>query len=408
VIAAVNNGKVADAGDGTSFAAPLISGVVALMLEANPELGWRDVQDILARSAQVQNDGEDPTFAIKSARIGHSNRYGFGIVDGDAAVNMSEIWTNVGPEKMLFREGAGEVPIFDPHPESNSTTVNVTITSAGVPFITENVHLYLQLNHTSRGHLRITLTSPGGMLSVLTPGFRPEDQTDEWMKFTTVRHWGENPNGEWTISIYDTLQGDVNNCSDTSSEWQWELNDDFSNNNTVYEEEVVTCDYDSEQFLRLFCTEGQLDRNNSHYGQLCTGGSEEACALLEEFASATYNGAKVTDECCLCGGGDPPSLLPDHLFEWKVAVYGHQNFNNSLAEDMASDGKDLGIATNTADGTVGAANGTDSDGKLMGTVESNDKAAEDAAKEEDSAATVITTMGSIVAVAAAVVTVFGM
>merc|ERR1712194_518372 len=108
-------------------------------------------------------------------------------------------------------------------------------------------------------------------------------------------------------------QGDVNNCSDTSSEWQWELNDDFSNNNTVYEEEVVTCDDDSEQFLRLFCTEGQLDRNNSHYGQLCTGGSEEACALLEEFVSATYNGVKVTEECCLCGGGDPPSLLPDHL-----------------------------------------------------------------------------------------------
>ena len=116
------------------------------MLEANPELGWRDVQDILARSAQVRNDGEDPTFAINSARIGHSNRYGFGIVDADAAVNISETWTNLGPEKMLVGEGAGEVPIFDHHPESNSTTVNVTITSAGVPFITENVYLYLQLN----------------------------------------------------------------------------------------------------------------------------------------------------------------------------------------------------------------------------------------------------------------------
>ena len=37
---------------GTSAAAPAVSGVVALMLEANPELGWRDVQEILALSAR--------------------------------------------------------------------------------------------------------------------------------------------------------------------------------------------------------------------------------------------------------------------------------------------------------------------------------------------------------------------
>lgn len=38
--------------NGTSAAAPLVSGVVALMLEANPELTWRDVQEILVRSAR--------------------------------------------------------------------------------------------------------------------------------------------------------------------------------------------------------------------------------------------------------------------------------------------------------------------------------------------------------------------
>ena len=37
---------------GTSAAAPQVSGVVALMLEANPNLGWRDVQTILANSAR--------------------------------------------------------------------------------------------------------------------------------------------------------------------------------------------------------------------------------------------------------------------------------------------------------------------------------------------------------------------
>src|SRR5262245_25298914 len=37
---------------GTSAAAPMVSGIVALMLEANPNLGWRDVQTILAYSAR--------------------------------------------------------------------------------------------------------------------------------------------------------------------------------------------------------------------------------------------------------------------------------------------------------------------------------------------------------------------
>jgi subtilisin family serine protease len=41
--------------NGTSAAAPMVSGVIALMLEANPNLSWRDVQEILLRSAR-QND----------------------------------------------------------------------------------------------------------------------------------------------------------------------------------------------------------------------------------------------------------------------------------------------------------------------------------------------------------------
>src|SRR5262249_46661698 len=37
---------------GTSAATPVVTGVVALMLQANPELGWRDVKEILSMSAR--------------------------------------------------------------------------------------------------------------------------------------------------------------------------------------------------------------------------------------------------------------------------------------------------------------------------------------------------------------------
>jgi len=41
-------GQAYESGNGTSFAAPIVSGVIALMLEANPKLGYRDIQTILA------------------------------------------------------------------------------------------------------------------------------------------------------------------------------------------------------------------------------------------------------------------------------------------------------------------------------------------------------------------------
>src|SRR5260370_41842209 len=44
-------------GTGTSYSAPIVAGVIALMLQANPNLGYRDVQEILAYSAK----DTDPT-----------------------------------------------------------------------------------------------------------------------------------------------------------------------------------------------------------------------------------------------------------------------------------------------------------------------------------------------------------
>ena len=47
--------------NGTSASAPIVSGVIALMLEANPNLSWRDVQEILVRSARQNAKFEIPS-----------------------------------------------------------------------------------------------------------------------------------------------------------------------------------------------------------------------------------------------------------------------------------------------------------------------------------------------------------
>lgn len=81
--------------NGTSAATPIVSGVVALMLEANPNLGYRDVQEILALSARPI-DAASPDWTTNRAntwngggfRVSHD--YGFGLVDATAAVRLAE------------------------------------------------------------------------------------------------------------------------------------------------------------------------------------------------------------------------------------------------------------------------------------------------------------------------------
>ncbi len=85
---------------GTSFAAPIVSGIIALMLEANPNLGYRDVQEILASSAKIETNGLLPQWSWQYNKADNwngggqhfSHQYGFGKVDAQAAVKLAESW----------------------------------------------------------------------------------------------------------------------------------------------------------------------------------------------------------------------------------------------------------------------------------------------------------------------------
>src|SRR5690606_25936727 len=60
---------------GTSSATPTAAGVVALMLQRNPNLGYRDVQEILAATA-VQINPDEPGWATNSAGFHFNHEYG--------------------------------------------------------------------------------------------------------------------------------------------------------------------------------------------------------------------------------------------------------------------------------------------------------------------------------------------
>ena len=193
-----------DGGVGTSYATPIVSGVAALMLEANPNLGWRDVQGIIATTSKLPDDDGDLPRSVNAAGIGHSYQYGFGIIDAAAAVAAARTWTNYGQEAVLTAMASPGLGIAD-----DGAAVSSTISAAAdADFEVEAVVVVLTVEHPNRGDLRIILER-GGVESLLAPESDEEgDGYDDW-KYTTLRHWGESANGGggWTLKVADVRAG---------------------------------------------------------------------------------------------------------------------------------------------------------------------------------------------------------
>ena len=67
-----------------SMASAIVTGVVALMLEANPELTWRDIKFILANTATEDTDAVE-----NNAGYNFHSKYGFGVINAKKAVEMA-------------------------------------------------------------------------------------------------------------------------------------------------------------------------------------------------------------------------------------------------------------------------------------------------------------------------------
>jgi subtilisin-like proprotein convertase family protein len=215
-IVASPGGGCQDITIGTSFAAPIVAGVVALILEANPSLTWRDVQGVLAISSQRMGD-EDSSWTTNSAGVSHSYLYGFGLVDATTAVAVAQSWMNYSPELQITGE-SGTISLTIPDYPSGPVSSIISI-EADDAFKTEWATVYLSLSHSSRGDLDVILISPTGTESILHPGQRPENtQVDERWKLSTVRNWNEPANGDWTLRIVDRRAGDIDSSLSSTSD----------------------------------------------------------------------------------------------------------------------------------------------------------------------------------------------
>lgn len=97
---------------GTSGASPQIAGVAALMLSANPNLAYRDVQQILLLSSR-QTDRLDPDVHGNGAGLRVSHSTGFGVPDAGEAVRLAKRWRNRPPVAEVSAEKVLEMEIPD-------------------------------------------------------------------------------------------------------------------------------------------------------------------------------------------------------------------------------------------------------------------------------------------------------
>lgn len=192
---------------GTSSAAPLAAGMFALVLQANPNLTWRDLQHIVVKTAKMTSP-KDLGWKKNAAGNMFNHKFGFGRLDALALVNEALNWEPV-PGQHKCRVDAsihgsqGDIPM-------NGELVLKVDTDAceGTDnFVKKLEHVQATLSFTltsaHRGELSIDIVSPQGTVSrLLNTRHNDRDQKGlkEWA-FMSVHLWGEDPAGEWQVRI---------------------------------------------------------------------------------------------------------------------------------------------------------------------------------------------------------------
>jgi len=248
--------------NGTSSAAPNTSGVVALLLSANPTLSYRDVRHILISTAnQVDSTNKKVSLALSDgefvahsgwvknqAGFSHNNYYGFGRPDAGKAVTLAKTYSSkLGEFKVAQWQGVGVYseaaqPLQLTVPDNSSSGAELALdvpddlTLEGVQFRfsvansemtsgdydTTSKKWHKEYQTTAGADLAIEVISPQGTRSVLLSSKQAmlmPTRVDGGLKQGYILHdtvflsnafYGEKAKGSWKIRVLDANGNDVN------------------------------------------------------------------------------------------------------------------------------------------------------------------------------------------------------
>ena len=202
-----------DTVNGTSFAAPAVSATVGLMLQANPELGYRDVQEILAYSARREGLADSANFGdgwrtngaanFNGGGLHFSDAFGYGFLNVHDAVRLAETWSkqqtyaNLAKVSETVRSSEKLVAGSNDH-----ISVDINVDKA---IDIEHVQLAMDLRWLDTGNLDVYLTSPDGTQVRLVYDLPAVDRIGNVRNFVfdSVASMGEQSAGTWKLDIYN-------------------------------------------------------------------------------------------------------------------------------------------------------------------------------------------------------------
>ncbi len=206
--------------NGTSSAAPSVAGAIAVLLEAYPDLTWREVKHVIANSARKVDEDRSYTrsdivqyeWETNAAGYHFHNWYGFGAFDLDSALDFASSYT-LGSLGTFNSYGWS----YSPEETQNQLIPSFSLIDNTIsynPSTTNNFVEYIQLavyltKDTPRD-LGIMLVSPQGTeMNILQPFTNISGNPNgSWSVIGVNGFYGENITGDWKLKIIDYTDND--------------------------------------------------------------------------------------------------------------------------------------------------------------------------------------------------------
>jgi subtilisin family serine protease len=236
--------------NGTSSAVPVVTGVIALLREANSSLKMRHIKHILASTAVKTDPTHSNLFrtnhlsklsgscndlsltghayelgwVTNKAGFSYNNFYGFGLVDAKAAVNLAKTYNinTLGTLSELnpnFNNASyGKTGLNLTIPNDDTSPYTQSINAAGIKdtinvatsLTLETVQLKISIVHPKPGEIGIELKSPEGTTSILqniNNSFLLGNKTNLGIVLSTNAFYGEESSGTWELRVIDGQTG---------------------------------------------------------------------------------------------------------------------------------------------------------------------------------------------------------
>lgn len=176
---------------GSSAASPIVSGVISLLIAKFPDLGWRDVQDILILSAGRTND----VYEFSASGRRYSYLVGAGIVDAAAAMQLAKVWEPLPAWQWVVER----MRVQDVTPFAGGILISRKL-------IVEKFKLCIRstTNGVDGSKMEIQVISPEGTASILTMETSRVSQygcSYDDKCFSSLKSWGETSMGMWSYSV---------------------------------------------------------------------------------------------------------------------------------------------------------------------------------------------------------------